>query len=37
MCKTLVNKNTNMLVEQCALMLMIFGNDQGVCLLEHVR
>ena len=26
-----------MLVEQCALMHMIFGNDQGVLLLEHVR
>ena len=27
-----------MLVEQCALKLMIFGlNDQGVRLLEHVR
>ena len=30
-------KNTNMLDGQCALMLMIFRNDQGVRLLEHVR
>ena len=29
--------NTNMLVEQCALMHTIFRNDQGVRLLEHVR
>ena len=36
MCKTWV-KNTNMLVEQCVLMQMLFGNDQGVSLLEHVR
>ena len=26
-----------MLVEQCALMHMFFGNNQGVRLLEHVR
>ena len=35
--------NTNMLVEQCTLMHMIFGNDHGarlleyVCLLEQIR
>ena len=26
-----------MLVEQCARMYMIFGNDQDVRLLDHVR
>ena len=36
MCKTLV-KNTNMLVEQYALIQMLFRDDQGVRLLEHVR
>ena len=29
--------NISMSVEQCALMHMLFGNDQGVCLLGHVR
>ena len=29
--------NTNMLVEQCALMHMFLGNDQGMHLLEHVH
>ena len=29
--------NTNMPVEQCALMHILFGNEQGVRLLEHVR
>ena len=28
--------NTNMLVEQCVLARMFFGNDQGVRLLELV-
>ena len=26
-----------MLVEQCAFMQMLFGNNQGMRLLEHVR
>ena len=30
-------QNDNLIVEQCALMQMIFRNDQGVCLLEHLR
>ena len=29
--------STNILVEQCVLMDMIFGNYQGVHLLEHVH
>ena len=28
--------NTNILVKHCVLMYMFFGNDQCVCLLEHV-
>ena len=30
-------KNTKLLVEQSALMSMLFGNDHGVRLMEHVR
>ena len=36
LCVKLV-KNTNMLVEQCALMCIFVRNDQVVRLLEHVR
>ena len=35
-CVTLV-QNVSLLVEQCALMFMIFENNQGVRLLEHAR
>ena len=35
MCKSGIN--TNIIVRQCALMHMLFENDQGVRLLEHVR
>ena len=32
-----IAKYTNLLVEKCALLHMVFGNDTGVRLLEHVR
>ena len=32
-----VGVNTNLLVEQCALLHGFFVNGLGVCLLEHVH